>query len=354
MKMKNIAIALTALCALAFGSVQAQTDTVKLLVGDTLNLDLDAARGSVQWQKSSDASTWTDIAGETNTSISYAMDAVPQYFRAVISEGDCNDFNSPFVVVQTCLGAPILTTTAITNIGRFDATGGGEVLDNGCAPVQARGVVYSTSPNPTILNNSTADGTGLGSFTSSLVNLTAGVTYYVRSYAFNGTFTGYGPEISFTTASQYALGDTGPGGGLVFYLDASGGGWEAATSDQSASAPWSCSGTTFNTSLSADSSAANTNKIVNNGCSNSNEAADICAALTLGGFSDWVLPSKDALLLMYTNLHQSSLGGFNTSGEYWSSSEQFSNFAWHYNFGFGNTQASQRSQNFRVRAVRKF
>ncbi len=352
--MKNLAIALTALFALFLGSVQAQTDTVKLLVGDTLNLDLDVARGSVQWQKSSDASTWTDISGETNTSISYAMDAVPQYFRAVISEGDCDDFNSPYVVVETCLGPPILTTTAITNIGRFDATGGGEVLDNGCAAIQSRGVVISTSPNPTILNNSTADGSGLGIFTSSLTNLTAGVTYYVRSYAYNGTFTGYGPEVSFTTASQFALGDTGPGGGIVFYLDASGGGWEAAPADQSTSAPWSCTGTTFNTSLSPDSSASNTNRIVNNGCSNSNEAADICAALTQGGFSDWVLPSRDALNLMYTNLHQNSLGSFNTSGEYWSSSEQFSNLAWHYNFGFGNYTASARTQNFRVRAVRKF
>ena len=147
---------------------------------------------------------------------------------------------------------------------------------------------------------------------------------------------------------------TGPGGGIVFYLDASGGGWEAAPADQSTSAPWSCTGTTFNTSLSPDSSASNTNRIVNNGCSNSNEAADICAALTQGGFSDWVLPSRDALNLMYTNLHQNSLGSFNTSGEYWSSSEQFSNLAWHYNFGFGNYTASARTQNFRVRAVRKF
>jgi hypothetical protein len=354
MKMKKIASILFALCVLSFTSVQAQTDTVKLLTGDTLNLDMDASRGSVQWQSSSDASTWTDISGETNATLSVAVNSLPSYYRAVLSEGDCDDFNTPYVTVVTCLGPPTLSTTAISNIGRFSADGGGEVLDDGCAAIQARGVVYATTPNPTISNFSTADGSGMGSFTSNMTNLTAGTTYYVRAYAFNGSFTGYGPELMFTTAAQFAVGDTGPGGGIVYYLDSQGGGWEVATSDQSTSATWGCNGVTFNTSFSEDSSASNTNKIVANSCITSSDAAQICANLTSGGFSDWVLPSRQALSLIHTNVHQAGKGGFNTSDEYWSSSEQFSSQAWHWNFGFGTQLSSFRTQNFRVRAVRKF
>lgn len=74
---------------------------------------------------------------------------------------------------------------------------GGEVLDSGEGEIIARGVCWGTEHNPTILEgNHTIDGTGVGTFTSSITGLTRGVTYYVRAYVTNSEGTAYGNEES--------------------------------------------------------------------------------------------------------------------------------------------------------------
>ena len=102
---------------------------------------------------------------------------------------------------NTIVSKPILTTTAITGITNTSSTSGGNITSDGGASITARGVVWSTSTNPTItLTTKTSNGTGAGSFSSNLTNLTPKTTYYVRAYATNSAGTGYGNEITFTTA----------------------------------------------------------------------------------------------------------------------------------------------------------
>jgi hypothetical protein len=104
----------------------------------------------------------------------------------------------------------VLSTMPVINIDSTSAVCGGECsLFNGGSPITQRGVVWSTTPNPTTANNNTIDGSGTGSFSSTLTGLTANTTYYIKAYATNANGTSYGNEVSFTT--------TAGGGGSVTY-----------------------------------------------------------------------------------------------------------------------------------------
>lgn len=96
---------------------------------------------------------------------------------------------------------PVLTTTAITNVGANTATGGGNVTSDGGATVKTRGICWSTNQNPTISDSTTSSGTGTGSFSVSISGLAASTTYYVRAYATNSVGTNYGDQVTFTTSS---------------------------------------------------------------------------------------------------------------------------------------------------------
>lgn len=91
------------------------------------------------------------------------------------------------------------TTAAVTAISFYTATTGGNIADIG-ETVTARGVVWGTSTKPTIaLATKTSDGTGVGSFVSSLTGLLFGQDYYVRSYSVTTKGVLYGNEVTFTT-----------------------------------------------------------------------------------------------------------------------------------------------------------
>ncbi len=92
-----------------------------------------------------------------------------------------------------------VTTVAATEIEGTTATTGGNVTADGGSAITARGVVYGTSPNPTISGNKTTDGASTGEFVSHLTGLRGLTKYYVRAYATNSAGTAYGNEISFTT-----------------------------------------------------------------------------------------------------------------------------------------------------------
>ena len=95
---------------------------------------------------------------------------------------------------------PRVITKSIGSITKTTAICGGEVRNDGNDEVIARGVCWSTNPNPTIADAHTTDGAGLGFYSGRIQGLVLGATYYVRAYATNYVGTAYGNQLSFTTS----------------------------------------------------------------------------------------------------------------------------------------------------------
>jgi len=244
-----------------------------------------------------------------------------------------------------------LTTTAVSNIFLTTASSGGNIINDGGAAVTARGVCWSTSPNPTIANSKTTDGTGTGVFTSSITGLTVGTTYYIRAYATNSAGTNYGNQVSF---ASLGIGSTYQGG-IIYYIEAGNQhGFIAAPSDQSTSCAWGTAtpatgaiGTAMGTGQS------NTNTIVS-ALGAGSYAAKLCDDLVLNGYSDWFLPSYDELM----NLHYQKevIGNFEYS-KYWTSTEHSDTakaWAWYMGGETYNEFFNGKTNLFYVRAVRHF
>ena len=159
---------------------------------------------------------------------------------------------------------------------------------------------------------------------------------------------------------HYAIGDTGPAGGIVFYVTSGGmHGLEAAPVDQG-NALWDCQGASIAgaTGTAVGTGAANTAAIVA-GCAVAGTAAKVADAYSLNGYDDWFLPSKDELNLMYTKIGPgataslTNVGGF-ANVYYWSSTEFDANFAWGQDFIDGFQGTGTKNDTLRVRAVRAF
>jgi len=81
-------------------------------------------------------------------------------------------------------------------------------------------------------------------------------------------------------------------------------------------------------------------------------AAKLCSDYTYRGYDDWFLPSKAELDLMYQQ--KASIGGFSTTSNYWSSSEENSINAWMQGFSIRYQNAWTKNLPLRVRAIRAF
>jgi uncharacterized protein (TIGR02145 family) len=96
----------------------------------------------------------------------------------------------------------MVITAAASLITQTSATCGGTVMKDDAGTVITRGVCWSTSPNPTIADNATSDGSVSGTFTSSLSGLTANTKYYYKAYATYSSGTEYGSENFFSTKGE--------------------------------------------------------------------------------------------------------------------------------------------------------
>ena len=254
----------------------------------------------------------------------------------------CNAIDSLSQVVSN-LDSTLTSITSLFVFGCMDTAAFNynplaNVDDNSCVPI-------ITGCTDTVADNYNAS-----------ANTDDSSCYYIGCT--DNTALNYDPTATVNNGCIYpfsgAIGDTYQGG-IVFWLDGNGGGLIAAPTDQAIGAEWGCYG---NAIAGADGTAIGTgaqNTIdIETGCTSSGIAADLCANLTLGGYSDWFLPSKDELSQMYFNLHQQGLGGF-SNFYYWSSSEAAYNNAWVRRFANGYLDVANKNlTTLYVRAVRAF
>jgi len=153
--------------------------------------------------------------------------------------------------------------------------------------------------------------------TAKVVLLAAGLVLGHAAQA-AGTVSPAGPNgNNYKPGATYGLGDTGPQGGKVYYVDDSGEhGLEAKAADEINSLSWS----------------------------------DAVATASAYG-SGWHLPTKIELKVLYQ--HRSVVGGF-AKDDYWSATELDSNSAWIQGFGNGDQDRYNKYSKLSVRAVRAF
>lgn len=131
------------------------------------------------------------------------------YVRAYATNSLGTAYGNEVTFTTSAIQLPVLTTSAISNITQNTTSSGGNITADGGGAITSRGVVWSTSQNPTIaLSTKTTDGSGSGVFTSNITNLTPNTQYFVRAYATNSAGTAYGTEITFTTNSCSNNGNT--------------------------------------------------------------------------------------------------------------------------------------------------
>jgi len=142
------------------------------------------------------------------------------YIRAYATNSAGTGYGNEFSFRTSTANIPTILFIQGTEITSISAKSGGNITSDGGASITNRGVVWSTSPNPTItLTTKTSDGTGSGTFVSNLTNLSPNTTYNLRAYATNSAGTGYGNEITFKTTANITMNIPCPGTPTVKDID---------------------------------------------------------------------------------------------------------------------------------------
>lgn len=202
---------------------------------------------------------------------------------------------------------PVITTDAPTSvdIDNLTAVLHGTITDAGTPAYTERGFVYSTEyEEPTIYDNKiVVSGTGTGSYEYRMTNFSTDKTTYIRAYAKNHKGTVYGETKVLFTPGFLDKGDyivLGTLGIAVQKIDVGSGDWSSMKS--------------------------------------------LCENSTVGGYTDWRLPTIDELASLYEL--KDKIGNFKKDW-YWSEKQSgsyheqihFSNGKQDFNVGVGNARA---------------
>jgi hypothetical protein len=268
--------------------------------------------------------------------------------------------SSPVSTTVAPLAAPAFTISSVaeTRTVNTAATGFTSTSTGGAVASFA----INTTPPGMSFNTTTGALTGTPNTVAAATNYTITATNASGSATQTFRLT--------VSAVVYTVGQTGPGGGIIFYvastpfacgptrvatciyLEAAPSGWNTGIDPQRRWANTTYQSATVNNSTSPETATAtaigwgyrNTRAIILQG---NTATADSAAALadsytvTVSGvvYDDWFLPSQDELNELY--LQRTTVAGF-VDNEYWSSSENGSNSARFQNFNTGTISATNK------------
>ena len=214
----------------------------------------------------------------------------------------------------------------------------------------------------------------LGEFVDDMEMRDKMVEDYLSSNVVNGIVAGAGISInraagivnvSSNSTKTYKVGDAGPGGGIIFFVDrfdeyANFTYLEVAPASTEVSRTWATGANQGASVAGADSRALgaglqNTTDIAAQaGNVAATCAAVYCDTLTFGSKSDWYLPSAAELKILY-NVAFLNLGGAGFSlNNYWSSTENSASLAGSKDFYTGSEFLNNKSDTVQVRPIRRF
>jgi hypothetical protein len=267
---------------------------------------------------------------------------------------------------------PILSSSASSTKGAPNAPTSVSATSTGSTTVSVAFTAPSFSKLPITsytVTSSPGGLTGTGSSSPITISgLTTGTAYTFTVTATTGTSTSPSSDVSnsATPARVYSIGETGPGGGKVFYDAGSTLSWgrylEVATNASSpawtdATYQWSGdTGSFVSTSSSIGTGMSNTLAMVAQS-STANRAGTVCRAYTGGGFSSsttgWFLGSLDEMYQLY--LQKGTIGG-SWANFYWTSTGSAVNAgnAWYQVFIDGNQGNATKGASFTARPIRAF
>lgn len=252
--------------------------------------------------------------------------------------------NIPTVTVvgspSSVLESPLLSTSAFSITGRSDTH-------------------YSTdwevrkSSDDTLIWSSTNNTTNKTSITVDSGNLVVSTSYKFRA-RHKGTTYGYGDWGETTaTTNVYFIGDALGGG---YYMGQQSGYHLICPPDtgQHTSRQWKQTGSGTAGTTSTTDGAANTAAMVTAGI-HLHPAGQFCVNLTIGGYSDWYLPAKDEMNLLFTHRVALAATGFITlAAQYYFNSTEFSStYAWRQSLSTGAMQGYGKIYASYVRAIRR-
>ncbi len=332
-----------------FGLININVGTGEVVIGDF---------GAIDW--SDDAyfvKIAMDLTGGTNYltySISQLM-SVPYALHSKTAES-ANE-NDPMFLAWNKSDGISITESQVSDLSHF--TNADET-----DPVFLNSMAHNITATDTANWNNKIDVEVDGSVTNEIQTISRSGLVVTLSKG-GGTFqdsinvysAGAGIKVTNNVIStKLAIGDL-YGGGKIFWLDASGNhGLIADTSDLSTGIKWHNVADTLTGAIidAVYGGKANADKIFakqGDGAYASKLCDEAGRMLNNEYFSDWYLPSKYELNLMY--LQQAVIGNF-TANSYWSSTEFDLSKAWAISFSNGAASNEAKSTIRRVRAIRSF